>query len=108
MRRFSWGFAAAVLVGASALGGPSSVSAQAAPVLAVSPLRVDPGQPVTFTVRGCPQQPEVTAIEIDMVFVVEMTATADAGTWTGQLEAFDALDARTAREKCGKESKNQK
>lgn len=88
MRRFGWGVGAVmVLLVGSALGGPGPVSAQVAPTLEVSPKRVDPGQPVTFTVRGCPQPPVVTATETDMVFAVEVTAGAEAGTWSGQLPA---------------------
>jgi len=72
--------------GSSPLGAQPSPRISSA-TLTVSPLRVDPGQPVTFTVANCAVKPEVTATETDMVFVVEMTAGPTAGAWHGQLAA---------------------
>jgi len=83
----------AALVVVAALGsGSAPLHAEPAPramaaTLTVSPMRVDPGRPVTFTVTGCAVQPTVTATETDMVFNIELTAGPNPGDWHGQLVA---------------------
>lgn len=105
MRPFGRGVGAAVvLAGGLAVGGPVSVSAQAGPgslvpVLEVSPLRVDPEEVVTFTVRDCPQQPELQVGESDFVRLVEPTPTSVAGTWSSELVA--GLTDWTVHGTCG-------
>jgi hypothetical protein len=104
MRRVWWGLgAAAVLVGGLAGAGPGSVSAQAAPTLEVTPLRVDPEQLVTFTVRDCPAGPEVQVGESDFIRVLVagagLEADATGGTWTGSVPA--GLTDWTVRGTCG-------
>lgn len=101
MRRFGRGVGAvAVLMGGLAVGAPSPVWAQAVtPSLEVSPLRLDPEEVVTFTVRDCPEQPELQVGESDFVRLVEPTATAVAGTWSSELVA--GLTDWTVHGACG-------
>ena len=91
--------AAAVLVGGSGVGVSGPVSAQVAPTLEVAPLRVDPEQMVTFTVRDCPTAPELHVGESDFIRLIEPTATAVAGTWSTEFEA--GLTDWTVNGTCG-------
>lgn len=100
MRRIWWAWGAvAVLVGGSAIGVPAPVTAQVAPTLEVAPLRVDPEEVVTFTVRDCPTAPELQVGESDFVRLIEPTATGVAGTWSSELEA--GLTDWTVHGTCG-------
>ncbi|MEZ5179327.1 MAG: hypothetical protein R2746_13895 [Acidimicrobiales bacterium] len=83
------GIGSVLVVGAVGLGsvGLGSAGAQVVPTLEVSPLRVDPQEVVTFTVRDCSVAPELQVGESDFVRLVEPTATGVPGEWSAQLEA---------------------
>ncbi|MBX3286590.1 MAG: hypothetical protein KF703_14675 [Actinobacteria bacterium] len=82
------GIGSVLVVGAVGLGsvGLGSAGAQVVPTLEVSPLRVDPQEVVTFTVRDCSVAPELQVGESDFVRLVEPTATGVPGEWSAQLE----------------------
>ena len=88
------GIGSVLVVGTVGLGsvglgsvGLGSAGAQVVPTLEVSPLRVDPQEVVTFTVRDCSVAPELQVGESDFVRLVEPTATGVPGEWSAQLEA---------------------
>lgn len=93
MRNLSTILGLAAVVAAAVVGtGSTPLGAQPGPrvspaTLTVSPLRVDPGKTITFTVANCSVQPQVGALEYDAVFPIEMVAGSSPGEWHGQMEA---------------------